>query len=215
MSSYCAWDSMDFSPPGSSVHGISQARELEWVPFPSPEDLPSPVIKLRSPALQVNSLPTELPGKPIYQLLCSHWIMSDSLWSHGLQYTRLPCPSLSSGVCSNLCPLSWWCHLAISPSATPFSFCLWSFPASRSFPRCQLFSSSGQSFGTSASASVPPPPPVNIHGWFPLGLTGLLSLQYKGLSRICSSITTRTGNHYFKRSYAHDSNVHKILRNTS
>ena len=144
----------------------------------------------------------------VFQSLSPVWLYATP-WTAAHQ---APLSSLSPGVCSNLCPLSQWCHLAISPSATPFSFCLWSFPASKSFPMRQLFSSSGQSFGTSASASVSP---VNIQGWFPLGLTGLLSLQYKGLSRICFSTTTRTGNHYLKRSSAHDSNVHKILRNTS
>ena len=188
MSSYCAWDSMDFSPPGSSVHGISQARELEWVPFPSPEDLPSPVIKLRSPALQVNSLPTELPGKPIYQLLCSHWIMSDSLWSHGLQYTRLPCPSLSSGVCSNSCPLSQWCYSTISSSVTSFSSFPQSFPASESFPMSWLITSGGQIIRASVSASALL---MNIQDWFPLELTGLISLLSKGLLKVFSSITVQ------------------------
>ena len=99
--------------------------------------------------------------------------MSDSLWPHGLQHDRLPCPSLSPGVCSNSCPLSWWCYLTISSSATLFSFCLQSFPASGSFTMSQLFTSGGQSIGASASVL-----PMNIQNWFPLGLTGLIILQF-------------------------------------
>ena len=110
--------------------------------------------------------------------------MSDSLQPHGLQHNSLPCPTLSSGVCSNSCPLSQWCYLTISCSAAAFSFCLQSFPASGSFPMSQLFASDDQSTGASASISVLP---MNIQGWFPLGLTGLISLRSKGLSRVFSS----------------------------
>ena len=106
--------------------------------------------------------------------------MSNSLWPHGLQHSRLPCPSLSSGVCSNSCPLSQWCHPTISSSVAPFFFCPQAFPASVSFPMSWLFISGGQSIGTSASASVLS---VNIQGWFPLGLTSLISLLSKGLWR--------------------------------
>ena len=110
----------------------------------------------------------------------SRSVVSNSLQSHGPQYTRLPCHSLSPGVWSNSCPLSQCCHPTISSSVTPFSTCLQSFPASGSFPMSQFFASSGQSIGASASASILP---RNIQGWFPLGLTGLISLQSKGLSR--------------------------------
>ena len=105
-----------------------------------------------------------------------------SLQPHRLKHTRLPCPSLSNTVCSNSCPLSRWCHPTISSSVIPF--CLQSFPASGSFPVSQLFASGGQSIRALASAL-----PMNIQGWFPLGLTGLISLQSKGLSRVFSSIT--------------------------
>ena len=88
-------------------------------------------------------------------LLFSHSVMSDSLWPHGLQHARLPCPSLSPRIGSNSCPLSQWCHPTISSSVVPFSSCLQSFPASGSFPMSQFFESSGQSIGVSASASVP------------------------------------------------------------
>ena len=178
MSSCFACNSLDCSPPDSSLHGISRQEYWSGLPFPSPKDLPSPVIKLRSPALQVDSLPTELPGKPIYLLLCSHWIMSNSLWSHGLQYTRIPCPSLSSGVCSNSCPLSQWCYSTISSSVTPFSSCPQSFPASESFPMSWLITSGGQIIGASVSASVLL---MNIQDWFLLELTDLISLLSKGL----------------------------------
>ena len=113
-----------------------------------------------------------------------------TLRPQGLQHTRLPCPSPSPGVCSNSCPLSQWCHPTISSSAIPFSSCFQSFPASGSFPMSQFFTSSGQSIGASTSASVPL---VNILDWFPLGLTGLISLQPKGLSRIFSNTTVQKG----------------------
>ena len=112
--------------------------------------------------------------------------MSDSLQPHELQHTRLPCPSLSPRVFSNSCPLSWWCHPTISSSVALFSFCLQSFPASGSFPMSQLFPSSGQIIGASTSTPVLT---MNIQGWFSLGLTDLISLQSKGLSRVFSSIT--------------------------
>ena len=115
-------------------------------------------------------------------LLFSHQVMSNSLRPHELQHTRLPCPSLSPTVCSNSCPLSWWYHPIISSSVVPFS-CPQSFLASGSFPISLLFISDGQSIGASASASVLP---VNIQGLFPLGLTGSISLQSKGLTRVFS-----------------------------
>ena len=118
----------------------------------------------------------------------SYSVLSNSLWSHGLQHARFPCPSPSLRVCSNLYPLSRWCHPTISSSVVPFSSCLQSFPASGSFPMSQLFSSGGLSIRVSASASVLP---MNIQGWFPLGLTGLISLLSKGLSRIFSNTTVQ------------------------
>ena len=122
-------------------------------------------------------------------LLFSRQDVADSLWPHGLQYTRLPCPSVSLGVCSNSWPLSQWCYVTISSStAMPFSFCLQSFPASESFPVSRLFASGGQSIGVSASASVLP---MNIQDWFPLQLTGLISLQSKGVSGVFSNTTVR------------------------
>ena len=98
---------------------------------------------------------------------------------------RIPYPSLSPGICSNSCPLSWWCHPTISFSVTPFSSCPQSFSVSGSFPMSQVFASRGQSIGASASASILP---VNIQGWFPLRLTGLISLQSKVTLLYCSTV---------------------------
>ena len=118
--------------------------------------------------------------------LCS--VVSDSLWPHGLQHTRLPRPSLSPRIHSNSCPLTQWCHPTVSASVIPSSSCLQSFPASKSFPISRLFTSGSQSIRTSASASVLP---MNIQGWFPLGLTGLISFQSKGLSEVFSNTTVQ------------------------
>ena len=117
-------------------------------------------------------------------LLFSHQVVSESLWPHGLKHARPPCPSPAPGVHSNSCPLSPWWHPTISSSVVPFSSCLQSFPASGSFPLSQFFVSGGQSIGASASVL-----PVNIQDWFPLGLTGLISLQSKGLLRVFSNTT--------------------------
>ena len=119
------------------------------------------------------------------QLSCS--VVSDSLWPHGLQHARPPCPLWTPGVHPNPCPLSRWCHPTISSSAIPFS-CLQSCPVSGSFPVSPFFTSGGQSIGASASASVLP---MNIQDWFPLGWTGWISLQSKGLSRVSSNTTVQ------------------------
>ena len=119
----------------------------------------------------------------------SRSVMSDSLWPHGLQHPRLPFLSLSPRACSNSCPLSQWCHPTISSPVTPFSSCPHFFPESGSFPKSWFFTSGNQSIGASTSASVLS---MNLQGWFPLGLAGLISLQSKGLSRVLSSTTTWT-----------------------
>ena len=205
---------MDCSPPVSSVHGNSQAGMLEWAALSSSrgscwiKDWVSPALAgvffyhwdtwetpyslifcvynwdcviwphLHSPGLGVSSEREELSF--------SHWVMSDSLWPHGLQHTRPPCPSPSPRVCPSSCPMNQWCHPTISSSVVPFSSCLQSFPVSGSFPMSRLFTSGGQSVGASTSASVLS---MNIKGWFPLGLIGLISLQSKGLSQAFSSTT--------------------------
>ena len=115
-----------------------------------------------------------------YNFVVVHSVMSISLWPHGLQHTRLLCPSLSPRACSNSCLLSWWCYPTISSSVSPFSSCLQFFPASGFFPISPFFVSGGQSIRVSASASVLP---MTIQDWFPLGLTGLIFLLSKGLSR--------------------------------
>ena len=118
----------------------------------------------------------------------NHSVVSDSLRPHESQHARPPCPSPTPRVYSNSCPLSEWCHPTILSSVTPFSSHLQSFPASRSFQMNQFFSSSGQSIGVPASASVLPMP---IQDWFPLGWTGWISLQSKGLSRVFSNTTVQ------------------------
>ena len=117
--------------------------------------------------------------------------MSDSLWPHGLQPAKLLCPPLAPRVCSNSPPLSRCCYLTISSSITPLFFCLQSSPASGSFPVSQIFSSGSQRIRASASAPVFP---MNIQGWFPLGLTDLISLLSKELSRVFSSTTVSNCN---------------------
>ena len=119
------------------------------------------------------------------QFSCS--VVSNSLRSHGLQHTRLPCPSPTPRACSDSCPSSQWCHPTISSSVIPFS-CLQSFPASGSFPMSQLFTLGGQSIGVSASASVLP---MNFQDWSPSEWTGWISLQSKGLSGVFSNTTVQ------------------------
>ena len=123
-------------------------------------------------------------GRAVHPVVAQSQVVSNSLWPHELQHTRPPCPSLPPGVCSNSCPLSQWWHSAISSSVTPFSSCPQSFPASGSFQMSQLFASGGQSIGASASNELEGISPSNEYSgiWFPLGLTGLISLQSKGLS---------------------------------
>ena len=179
---------MDCSPPGSSVHGISQARIVEWVAIFLSRQSSKPmnwtqVCCITGVLLHCRRILYQLSykGNPgSHSLQISHSVIFKSLWPHGLQHARLPCPSPIPRACSNSCPLSWWCHPTISSSVVPFSSCLQSFPASGSFPMNQFFTTGGQSNGASASASVLP---MNIQDWFPVGLTGLISLQSKGLSR--------------------------------
>ena len=118
-------------------------------------------------SVQHPSLPFSV--RSIHLVQFSHSVVSDSLWPHRLQHTRLPCPSPTPGVYPNSCPLSRWCHPTISSSVIPFSSCPQSFPASGSFPMSQFFASSGQSIGVSVSTSVLS---MNIQDWFPLGWTG-------------------------------------------
>ena len=120
------------------------------------------------------------------ELCCLVAKLCPTLWPHKVQHMKLPCPLLSPWICSNSCSLSQWCHSIISSSVGPFSSCLQSSPTSGSFPVSQPFTSDGQSIGPSALASVLP---MNTRGWFTLGLTGLIYLLSKGLSRAFSSTT--------------------------
>ena len=135
------------------------------------------------------SIPLSMKTKSVngpYQF--SRSVVYDSLWSHGLHHARLPYPSPTPGICSDLCPMSRWCHPTISSSVVPFSSCLQSFPASGFFPMSWLFTLGGPSIGASIPASVLP---VNIQDWFPIRLTHLITLQSKGLSRVFSNITVQ------------------------
>ena len=228
----------DCSLPGPSVHGIFQARILEWVAVYfsrgsfQPRDwtwiscvscvgrqvlyqlshqgslfsLIRQCLLLGETSLLVTSIHWFYFFYVWYMillLLCvvlttntyfklsvkfSHSVVSDSLWPHGLQHARLPCPSPTSKACSNSCPSSRWYHPTISSSVVPFSSHFQSFPASGSFQMSQFFASGGQSIGVSASASGLP---MNIQDWFPLGWTGWISLQSKGLSRVFSNTTVQ------------------------
>ena len=164
------------APPAVYIH---TSVLLSHLTLPSP-DTPVPTspfsIYISIPALQIGSVQ------------CSPSGVSHSLRPPGLQHTRPPCPSPTPGVYSNSCPLCRWCHPTISSPIVPFSSCLQSFPASGSFQMSQLSASGGQRIGVSASASVLP---MNTQDWSPLGWTGWISLQSKGLSRVFSNITNR------------------------
>ena len=144
------------------------------------------------------------------QLYYIRWLSSVQLLSrnclqpHGLQHSRPPCPSPTPGVYSNSCPLSQWCHPTISSSVVPFSSCPQSLPASEYFPMSQLFTSGGQSIGVSASTPVHP---MNTQDWSPLGWTGWISLQSKGLSRVFSSTTVQK-HQFFSAQFSLWSNSH-------
>ena len=124
-----------------------------------------------------------------------------TLWTHN---TRLPCPLPTPGVHPNPCSSSWWCHPTISSSVVPFSTCPQSFPASGSFPMSQLFALGGQNIGVSASTSALP---MNTQDWSPLGWTGWISLQAKGLSRVFSNTTVQK-HQFFSAQLSSQSNFH-------
>ena len=139
----------------------------------------------------------------------SRSVVSDSLWPHESQHARPPCPSSTPGDHSNSCPLSQWCHPTISSSVVPFSSCPKSLPASGSFPVSQLFAWGGQSTRVSASASVLS---VNTQDWSPLGWTGWISLQSKGLSRVFSNTTVHKHQFFgIQLSLLSNSHVHTCL----
>ena len=140
----------------------------------------------------------------IFSLQFSCSVVSDFLRHHEPQHARPPCPSPTPGVHPNPCPLSWWCHQMISSSAIPFSSCPQSSLASGSFPMSQLFTSSGQSIGVSASTSVLP---MNTQDWSPLECTGWITLQSKGLSRVFPN-TTLQKHQFFSTLLSSQSNSH-------
>ena len=168
-------DPMDYTD-----HAILQIRILEWVAFPFSKGSSQPRDETQVSCVAGGFFTNWAIGEVDSSVQFSFSVMSDSLWLYGLQHGRLPCPTPAPGACSKSCPLSQWCHPTISSSVLPFSR-LQSFPASGSFPRTQFFTSGGQSFGVSASSSVLP---MNTQDWSPLGWTGWISLQSKGLSRV-------------------------------
>ena len=155
-----------------------------WTTLPSPTPFhPSSINRL------MNKEVVEHIYSGIFSLVqFSRSVLSDSLQRHESQHSRPPCPSPTPGVYPNSYPLSRWCHSAISSSVVPFSSCPQSLPASESFPMSQLFAWGGQSIGVAASASVFP---MNTQDWSPLGWTGWISLQSKGLSRVFSNTTVQ------------------------
>ena len=142
--------------------------------------------------------------KTLSSVQFSHSVLSNSLWPHELQHARPPCLSPTPGVHSDSCPLSQWCHPAISSSVVTFSSCPQSLPASKSFPVSQLFAWGVQNTGVSASASFPP---KKSQGWSPSEWTGWISLQSKGLSRVFSSTTVQK-HQFFGAQLSVQSNSH-------
>ena len=181
----CVWlcKPMDYSSPGSSVHGIFQARMLERVAISSSRG------SSQFSDQNYVSCTSCIDGRILYllhHLDVEPSVMSDALQSHGLQHARPPCPSPSPRVCPSSCSLHRWSHLAISSSDSLFSFSPQSFSASGTISMSRLLASDDQNTGVSASASVLP---VSIQGLSPLRLTGLISLLSKGLSGVFSSTT--------------------------
>ena len=152
------------------------------------------------PFVQILSFPYWLQFSSVQ---FSSSVMSVSLSPHESQHARPPCPSPTSGVYSNSCPSSQWCHPVISSSVVPFSSCPQSLPSSGSFPMSELFAWGGQSTGVSASASALP---MNTQDWSPLGWTGWISLQSKGISRVFK--TTVQKHQFFGTQLSSRSNSH-------
>ena len=170
---YSLWNS-----PGQ-LTGVGCLSLLQGI-FPSQE--------LNRGLLHFRQIPYQLSYQGEISVQFSRSVLPDSLRLHESQHTRPPCPSQTPGVYSDSCPLSWWCHPAISSSVVPFSSYPLSLPASGSFPVSQLFAWGGQSIGVSASASVLP---RNTQDWSPLGWIGWISLQSKGFLRVFSNTTVQ------------------------
>ena len=203
MSDSC--DPMDYSPPGSSVHGIFQARILEWVAIPFSRGSSWPRDRTRV-SCNAGRLFTDWATRELafkfssVQYLSRVWLFATP-WIAAHQASR---PSPTPGVHSNSCPLSRWCHPAISSSVIPFSSCPQSLPASESFPMSQLFTWGGQSTGVSALASFLP---KKSQGWSPLEWTDWIALQSKGLSRVFSNTTVQK-HQFFGAQLSSQSNSH-------
>ena len=175
----------------------------------SEEELKSVLMKVTEESenigLKLNTQKTKIMASgSISSVQFSHSVMPDSLWPHGLQLSRPSCPSPTPGVYPNLCPSSLWCHPSISSSVVPFSSCPQSLPASVSFPMTQLFAWGGQSIGVLALA---PFLPMNTQDWSPLGWTGWISLQSKGLSKVFSNTTVQK-HQFFDAQLSSQSNSH-------
>ena len=181
--------------PGFKIYRKATATKTVW--YQQKESLPSRWDRTEGPAIN-----------PHIHCCSSVHMSYSTLWPQGLQHANLPCPSPSPEVRSNSCPLSQWCHPTVSFSVTPFFSHLQSCPAAGSFQMSQFFASGGQSTGASASASVLP---MNIQSWFPLGLTGLISLLSKGLSRVFSSSTVQK-HQFFSAQSSLQSNSHTRTR---
>ena len=172
------------------IHGILQARILEWVTFPFSRGFSQPKDRTQVSDIAGRFFTRWATREPHnwYSVQFSHSVVSDSLWPHEPQNSRPPCPSSTPRVYQNSCSLIWWCHLTISTSVVHFSSLLQSFPTSGSFQMSRLFASGGQSIGVSASTSLLP---MNTQDWFPLRWTGWISLQSKGLPSVFSDTTVQ------------------------
>ena len=183
-----------------TVHGILQARILEWVVFSFSRGSSQPRDQTQVSWIAGRFFTSWTTSSVQF----SHSVLSDSLRPHELQHTRPPCPSPTPRVHANSRPSNRWCHPAISSSVVPFSSCPRSLPVSESFPMSQLFAWGGQSTGVSALASFLP---KNIQDWFPLEWTGWISLQFKGLSRVFSNTTVQK-HQFFGAQLSSQSNSH-------
>ena len=169
--------------------GIFQARILGWVVIPSSRESFIPRDQTHVSCISGRFFTNWVTREATYSFSSvqfSRSVVSDYLWHRGLQYCRLPCSLPTPRVYSDSCPLRWWCHPTTASSVIPFSSHFQSLPASESFQMSPFFTSGGQSIEVSTSASVLP---MNIQDWFPLGLTGFISLQSKGLSSVFSNTT--------------------------
>ena len=183
-----------------TVHGILQARILEWVVFSFSRGSSQPRDQTQVSWIAGRFFTSWTTSSVQF----SHSVLSDSLRPHELQHARPPCPSPTPRVHANSRPSNRWCHPAISSSVVPFSSCPRSLPVSESFPMSQLFAWGGQSTGVSALASFLP---KNIQDWFPLEWTGWISLQFKGLSRVFSNTTVQK-HQFFGAQLSSQSNSH-------